>query len=210
MKRLLTVCALALCVLASSACLSLAQTTINFDDLPGTDGSIPNGYQGLDWSNFDFVDPVGLGGLNPSGYINGIVSPDKVAFNNNGLPASFSSASIFTVNSLYITAAWREGLNVLIEGLASASVIHSLNVVIGSLSPTLVNLNWDDVDQVTFTPSGGTHNPDYPNGEGTHVAIDDITINGRVSSVPEGSSIAMLLLGGLPVAFGVLRKRKRA
>jgi hypothetical protein len=209
MKRLFSVLTLSLGILVSSSCLSLSQTTITFDDLPSF-AFIPNGYNGLNWgTNFFSLDPIVISNYSPSGYVNGIVSPNNVALNANEGPATFSSASTFTVNSMYITAAWREGLHVLLEGLASASVIHSLEIVIGSLTPTFVNLDWTDVDMVRISSSGGIETLDYP-GSGPYVAIDDITINGEVSSVPEGSSIAMMLLGGLPVAFGVIRKRKRA
>jgi hypothetical protein len=46
----------------SAAC---ASTTITFDDLPPTgvpnlSRAIANGYQGLDWTNFQHTDPVAL------------------------------------------------------------------------------------------------------------------------------------------------------
>ena len=61
--------------------------TIGFDDLPGTLLPIPNGYNNLNWNNFFYLDGVNYFG-NPSGYQNGVVSPNNVGYNAFGNPAS--------------------------------------------------------------------------------------------------------------------------
>jgi hypothetical protein len=57
------------------------QTLITFEDLPGSTNllAIPNGYKNFTWSNLHYMDGVHYVD-NPSGYQNGVVSTNQVAF----------------------------------------------------------------------------------------------------------------------------------
>ena len=98
-----------------------AQTLINFDDLnPGFGSQIANGYAGLNWNNFYALNSSVAG---PSGYENGTISSPNVAYNAFGSAASISSATPFTLNSGYFTAAWNNGLNLEVIAQSGSSVV---------------------------------------------------------------------------------------
>ena len=107
----LVVVAMALCAVAAQA------TLLTFDDIDDSEVPIANGYGGLNWDYFYVLDAVHYYG-NPSGYQNGVVSPDNVVYNASGYPASMlvSSPALFHLNSAYLTAAWNDGLTVQVLG----------------------------------------------------------------------------------------------
>jgi len=77
-------------------------TVLTFDDVTGANiDLIPDGYGGLNWDNMAVLDaPV----LHPgSGYENGLVSGDYVAFNNAELVATVTE-SPFNFIGAYLTA----------------------------------------------------------------------------------------------------------
>ncbi|MGA7371735.1 MAG: hypothetical protein WBW37_03760, partial [Methyloceanibacter sp.] len=109
---------------------------------PDPGDPIANGYQGLNWSmhamnaTATIVPPTarnvnsGLSVLATSGYRNAMVSGPNVAYPNNccnGAESlgSFSSASPFTLSSLYLGGAWRNDLNVEILGYSNGALTHS-------------------------------------------------------------------------------------
>ena len=67
-------------------------------------GNIPNGYGGLRWNNS--ADLIGAGRTADEGYHAGMVSPNNVAFNYFGSPASISVAGgLFSLESADLTLA---------------------------------------------------------------------------------------------------------
>ena len=135
---------------------------ITFDDLSdnGFGTPIANGYQGLNWANFQ-VQNTTLFTLffGPNGAINGTVSPPNVAFNGFGDLAvlGVSPPSTFILNSLFLTAYWNDGLNVEIEGFSGGlggTLLHDVTETINITSPTFVSLNWTGIDTVSFFASG--------------------------------------------------------
>ncbi|MFP5390170.1 MAG: hypothetical protein ACLGI6_01285, partial [Gammaproteobacteria bacterium] len=82
-------------VLGAASLAANATTVIDFDDLPSSIGDpLPEGYADLSWDNFFFLEAANFG---PSGYQTGTVSPPNVGFNAYGSPASFYSATPFTL-----------------------------------------------------------------------------------------------------------------
>src|SRR5262245_33587297 len=110
--------------IASAARLAWAgQALITFDDLPSTTTglSIPYGYQNVDWVNFGYLDAVNYGG-NPSGYLNGVISTNQVAYllNGGGNPggAAFLTNGLgFVLFSGEFILAWGDGLQVRLLGV---------------------------------------------------------------------------------------------
>lgn len=178
---------------------------ITFDDISdnGYGTQISNGYHGLNWNNFYALNTPAY---NPSGYQNGTVSFNNVAFNGYGGTADILAASgTFTFTSAYLTGAWNDGLNIQVDGYQAGNLLFTQTVTVDSTSPTLFNFNYANVDDVRFTSSGGT--PHGYNGGGEHFAMDNVTVN--AAAVPEASSVAGLaLMSGAGLLGLKLRRRK--
>jgi hypothetical protein len=198
--------ALGIMLLAVTVSVPARAQLITFDDLtPSGFGSlIPNGYQGYNWSNWYALNSSS-NFYNPSGYQNGSVSPENVAFNGFADPASVSSGSTFTASSVYVTAAWNDGLNVLIEGLNGGVGMFSTVVVVDTTGPTFVPLGWSGIDELRISGSGGTAH--YTTGA-HHVVIDNLSLN-ATANVPEGGSLALLGAGLVPLGFALRRRMRR-
>ena len=195
-------------------------TVLTFDDLAPLssydyDDQIPNGYGGFSWDNFSYlngafseINGTTVTNLTNTGYSNGRVSGNYVAFNTGGDPALVSD-SVFDFNSAYLTAAWNDGLSVTVEGLNKGKTLYDKTVVVDTTKPTLINFDYFGVDELRFTASGGVE-PDYlkvQGGPGTQFTLDNFTFN--ETSVPEPSTVSGALTAiGIGVAFKRKLKRK--
>ena len=207
---------------AIMATLAVAQaanaTVITFDDLtipgPLNRMKVPDGYGGLDWSaNFFTLNGIDYGtnfGNFPSGYLNGAVSPDNVAYNSFEGPVSFSAASSFTLDSFYLTAAWFDNLNVTVTGKLGGVVQDSQVLTVSPTAPTLETLDWSGIDEVDFSTSGGSADPGF-HGSGRQFVIDNISIDGLAApGVPEPATWALMITGFGMMGAAVRRRRTAA
>lgn len=177
------------------AAVSVSATTITFDDLAPAAGSllVDNGYASFDWDNFRVVDPV-YSGL----FGNGVVSPHNVAYNNFAQPASFSSSTAFTLNSLYLTRAFEDGYT-RFEGFNGVTSMFVLDVFATTTAPVLVNFDdWSGLTRVVMTTLGG---------DLSYAVLDDITVSAAVSAVPLPAGI-LLFGSGLLGMLGLGRKKQ--
>jgi hypothetical protein len=189
---------LSFATLLVSAAIALGQSeTITFEDAFQADSY--QDYHGLSWNNFIFTSTASYP---PSGAVNGTVSGTNVTFNGFGNPASFGSTNAFDLNSAYLTADWRDGLQVEVQGYRGQALAFDNTWILNTTSPTLINFNYLDVNQVTIITSGGV-NAGY-GADGTQVVMDNLT----VTFVPEPSPVALGALGALGLAFWKLRKRQ--
>ena len=139
--------------------------------------------------------------LNPSGYQFAAVSPNNVAFLGFGNPA-FVSNTLFNLGSAYLTAIWRDNLQIEVIGSLSGVPIYDNIYTLSATGHTLLNFNYHGIDSVEFSIfSGGTHHQGYDAFDGAQVAFDNLTI-----SVPDSGSTVMLFGIGV-CAFGFLRKK---
>jgi hypothetical protein len=168
--------------------------TVNFDDLPEAVAPISNGHAGLDWNNF-YAFNHEANGPGVTGYENGRVSRQNVAFNAYGTPAEISSSGTFTFNSTYLTGAWNNGLNILVEGFQGGNSLFTRLVTVDSTSPTLFTFDWVGIDRLRFTSSGGV-DAGY-GGIGNHFAMDNFSFNKSITTVPTPA----LLPGLIPMSF---------
>jgi hypothetical protein len=146
-----------------------------FDDLPGGVVPVPNGYLGVNWGNFSYLNAVSYAG-NPSGYGAGVISVSNVAYNVGGAAASISSPNAFDLHSAYFTAAWYDNLQLRVQGYARGTLIYDQTYTLQATMPTLINFDFLGVTEVDFTSSGGQPHPGYT-GSGTHFAMDNILIS---------------------------------
>ena len=116
--------------------------------------SIPDGYGGLVWDNM-IVGHKDDAPVAPSGFQNGLVSGDYMAFNLTGQTATVSN-SIFDFNGAYFTSAWNNGLNVNIKGISGGNIIYDRTIIVNPYSPTYFNLSYKNIDTLIFDSFGGT------------------------------------------------------
>lgn len=213
-KKNLLLPVLAIAVLAASTVLTLAQTEVlTFDNLPAplSNGNslVPNGYGGLQWQNFGYLN-VGNFTASPAGYNNANVSGTNVAFNANSGSAQISG-TVFNLNSAYLTGAWRDGLQVEVEGFVGTTLTYDNTYTVNTSGPDLINFNYLGVDQVIFNSSGGTLDPAYHDpvlhALTEEFAMDNLSIT---MPAPEPSTIALLGLAGLLLAFRYRPRRCRS
>jgi hypothetical protein len=177
---------LGMVLLSASTCFPVfaGASTLTFDDIGG---DVPNGYGGLNWSNFGSYN---TSQATQSGYVNGVVSPTNVIYNGYGSPAEVSSSTPFNLNSIYLTAAWNNGLTVDVTAYLAGQQVESTTFTLDTNGPTLETFDWKNIDRVRFVSSGGTH-AGY-SGYGLQFAVDNMTIN---NAVPEPTTVALLSLG---------------
>jgi len=192
---------------AMTAASASADTVVTFDDLTLSGGSpsellVPNGYSGLNWNNFYALNSSTYP-LSPSGYTAAVVSGTNVAFDGSD-PASITAVAgtTFDLNSGYFTAAWNDNLSVTADAYLGGVLMYSPTFLLSATAPTLENLNFTNVDTVTFSQSGGTLHEGDP-GQGLEFAMDNLDVN----IVPEPASLSLLAVGAIAL---LSRRRRRA
>jgi hypothetical protein len=200
-------------LLAFAAGASAVADTIDFDDLNGSGNqTIQNGYAGLNWDNVYIYDAThDPANLNPSGYQFSVISPNNVAFNGFGNSATVSSDTVFNLNSAYLTAVWRDNLQVQVIGSLLGAPIYDNTYSLSATAATPINFNYLGIDSVQVSIfSAGTQHPGY-NQNTNQVAIDNLNVDflTTLAAVPEPSTwlAAALALG--VIGFSQ-RKRLRA
>jgi hypothetical protein len=196
--------------LSASLCIQpAAAVTITFDDLNDTSAGfggtpIANGYQGLNWTNWNVLDSFDSESVfGPNGAVAGTVSIPNLAYNPDGGEAIFSSATPFAFDSAYLTAVWNQGLSVTITGLLNGTQEDQTVLTnLSPIAPTLETFDWSGINEVDLLATGGTPYSAY-SGSGTQVAMDNLTI----TPVPEPVSALLFGSGLFGLAFVWHRRR---
>jgi hypothetical protein len=77
-----------------------------------------------------------------------------------------------------------------VSGLLDGAVVDRETFTINPSGPTLITLDWTNINHVVFYAYGGTGA--HVGGKGFEFALDNLT---TVSAIPEASSWALMLLG---------------
>jgi len=176
--------------------VTLPKGVITFDDISdnGYGTEIPSNYGKFNWSGF-YVLNVSAYPSNPSGYLNGMVSANNVAYNGYGNDANISSTRPFNFKSAYLTGAWNNELNVTVQGYKKGVLKYTKSTILSVYHPTKVDFNFDDVDNVVFHSEGGIQGPykkenkEIKNksigvlGSGNHFVIDNVVIEQNKTTV---------------------------
>ena len=181
--------------------------TLTFDNLDSW--TSVGTYEGFDFDNFYALDAREMV---PSGYANGVVSRQNIAYNGSGHAASISAGSAFSLTSAYVAAAWNDGLEVSVVGTLNNVVAFTQSFVVDTARSRLETFNHAAVDKVVFTTSGGIPHLGYTLGFGTQLSLDNLTIgtiggSGSASATPEPASWAMMF-AGLALVGSAMRQRR--
>jgi len=188
-----------------ASCLSHATTTtITFDEFVLSGPPIQDGYANLRWDNFS----PQKGSKHPlTGYANGVVSGQNVAFNGFGSPATISSDKAFDLFSGFFAAAWHNELAVKV--VASGLNRHfSTSFIVNTTGPVKHNFNWTNINSVTFSSSGGVSAGLEHLGDGVQFTVDNLVMAlPATAPIPEPETYVMMLSGWGLLAF--LRRRRQ-
>jgi hypothetical protein len=198
--RLFPAFAICLNLLVFSIDSARSQIVVTFDDLheTGTGSFIPNGYEGLIWSNTRCINAILLTNfpnVGKTGYYFGMVSASNVIYNPFGSDVEIDSVTNFNFLSAYLTGAVASNLNIEVHGFNGAKEIYDTIVVASATNPTLFAFNYLNIDRLYFNAYGGQDAgfpPSYGDG-GTWFAMDNFTFE----FIPEPSAFLLAALGGV-------------
>lgn len=151
---------------------------INFDEKPFLDGGEEADYNYSNFNNYAYfsdeiiMENIGFyeGGVSPeTGFSNGIVSGDNVAFNMFGDEARLlCPGGSFKITSMWATSAWLPNAPVVFEGTKSDATPVTFSTVLGSTkTPTYFEFSdFDDLINLSIDTSR----------DGDIVVMDDINI----------------------------------
>lgn len=153
---------------------SLAGTTLlTFEGITTNDSAkIPSTYNGLSWSSRFYVGN-GTKWTN-CGYEKGMVSSSYVAYNDGGQTVEIGG-SPFDLIGAYMAGAWNDNLNIEILAYRSNKQVYTETAIVSSTKPTWVQLDYANIDRVTFRSYGGVHNPAY-SLSGVQMVMDNMVI----------------------------------
>ena len=161
----------------------LTESTIIFDDLPDpTNGTkwIPNHYRGLRWTNISCMNQsYAVAKFPRSEYATAFISGSSsyIAFFNEEASITVENPNeTFTISSVSACAAWNDDLQLTIKGYQNSREMnrHTATLLFGKLQ--FILLRWNNIDKITFKPSGGTAHSGSGGNAGPHVVLTQITI----------------------------------
>ena len=194
-----------------------ATVTLSFDDVSTTSThvAIPNGQYGFNWDNFrvlhtDWYNP------NLSGFMNGAVSGEYVAFNYRGDDARMMrvGGEEFDFVSAQLISGWRIGLDLEVTGYRDGQVVEQETILgLSNQAPAQYEFGFLNVDELRFHAYGGVVDGSM-NFSSTAFGMDDVAINDEPTTaapLPGGTPEPLTALGivaGLGGLAAYVRRRR--
>lgn len=142
-----------------------------------------------------------------SGYNVGATSGVWMGFNNGGDPATMSFSTAIDLISGYFGSAWRDGMQVRVDGYANGVLKYDHTFVVDTHGPQLIGFGWAGVDSLRFSSGGGV-NVDPPTIHRAQFTLDDLQFN--VTPVPEANGTVMGIAGLMVAAWSLRRRGPKA
>jgi hypothetical protein len=124
----------------------------DFDTLTTSDTlyEIPNGYAGLNWTNWVATHQKYYGG---AGYVNAALSSEYVAYNSSGHPAIIWSNAPFDFVGAHITAAWpnAENYGVVIRAWRNTDPAHEDRIKVRTAGPIHFIADYRNITKLEFS-----------------------------------------------------------
>lgn len=193
--------------LGLSTAANTQAAVITFDDLPATEiDAIPEGYHGFIWgeSFFSNVSYIHKDAVPDSGYENGVVSGDYAAFNFLASTSLIKTTGgeTFDFNGASFASAWKDNTNLMVTGFLNNAALFTQTVIINTSAAQWFDFNFFGINALEFKVWNYT-----PNDGNDYYVMDNFTYNDS-ATVPESSSLALLLLGIAGILVG--RRAKKA
>jgi hypothetical protein len=158
-------------------------TNVGFEGLVGPDdfGTVPNGYAGLEWTNFGVLGKGLIHDAYPHGGYRNVVHQQAVAYLYPPEGTDCDSAisltdGTFTLKSGIFAAAWNEGEEVTFKAYLDGVLVGRKTVV---LDETAIQISFGakfaHIDAVRIQSSGGTV-VDPEEGSGAYLAADNLKL----------------------------------
>ncbi|HUS92660.1 MAG TPA: PEP-CTERM sorting domain-containing protein [Phycisphaerae bacterium] len=189
-----------------------ASVTLTFDDLsPATHEPLSNGYQGFNWDNFrvlntHWYDPK------PSGFKQGAVSGNNLAFNYQGNDAWMSrvGGAEFDFVSAWLISGWRIDLDLDVVAYRDGAIVDQTTINdLSNQASAQYAFNFLNIDALHFHAYGGAADSTMAYSS-TGFGMDDVVLNDvptvPPNLVPEPMTVLALLLSAGGVA-GYVRRR---
>ncbi len=160
---------------------------LDFDSLSLDGDYIDNYYHNGVWVN------TAYGGLSwyeirtekassPGGYLNGTVSGEVIAYNSGGYTAYiYSNTNLFDFNGAFLTGAWKDGLQIQVDGYLGDSLIYTQTVTTSAYTPNYFVFDYIGIDVLKFRSFGGVVQRFSDGagmyGDGDQFAMDNFTFN---------------------------------